>query len=98
MASITWSPRASRDYEAICLELERYSQRAVESFTSELSAALDRLALFPRMGRMVPEYGRDDVREVFVMRYRVMHQVVDDSVEILMIQHGSRRLRDFSPP
>ena len=36
-------------------------------------ASVDRLELFPRSGRMVPEIGDEAIREVLYRGYRIMH-------------------------
>ena len=53
---------------------------------------VDALSQFPRLGRVVPEFGRSQLREVFVNRYRVIYRLADDQVEILTIHHGLRPL------
>jgi toxin ParE1/3/4 len=52
--------------------------------------ATERLAIFPRSGRVIPEEGREDSREVFVQNYRIVYQLIDDTVTILAIHHGAR--------
>ena len=43
-------------------------------------------------GRIVPEYGTPDIRELIVGNYRVVYQVTIDDVFILRLIHGARRL------
>jgi plasmid stabilization system protein ParE len=57
--------------------------------------ATERLAVFPRSGRVIPEKGRDDLREVVVQGYRVFYRLVEDSVVILAIHHAARRFPDL---
>jgi toxin ParE1/3/4 len=44
----------------------------------------------PVSGRVVPEVGREDVREVFVRRYRIVYRVADSSVRVLFVFESSR--------
>lgn len=46
----------------------------------------------PRSGRVVPELGRDDIREIFVQSYRIIYRARPDTVEILTVHHGARVL------
>jgi len=46
----------------------------------------------PLAGRVVPELRRDDVREVLVRSYRIVHQVRDDTVVVLTVFEGHRLL------
>ena len=51
----------------------------------------------PRMGRVVPEIARDDVREVFQRTYRIVYRVVDDGIVVLTVFEGHRRLGKLDP-
>ena len=44
---------------------------------------------------MVPEVGRDEIREIIVQSYRIIYRVLPDEVEILTIHHGARLLGDL---
>ena len=55
-------------------------------------AAVDRLETHPMLGRMVPEYGDETVREIIVGNYRVVYQFEESTVGIVAIVHGSRDL------
>ncbi len=61
--------------------------------------AVDQLMRFPRSGRIVPEVGLPDIRELLVQNYRVVYLLRADDIEILTIRHGARPLgsRDLSP-
>ena len=44
------------------------------------------------MGRAVPEFNDEVIREVIVGNYRVIYRVRADAVEILTVFHGARLL------
>ena len=48
----------------------------------------EQAAALPFAGRRVSEYGRDNVREMIKRGYRVS----DDTVEIITVREGHRRL------
>jgi plasmid stabilization system protein ParE len=55
------------------------------------SRILDRapqLAAFPDSGRIVPEIGRVEIREVIEGPYRVIYQKADERLEVLAVIHG----------
>ena len=54
--------------------------------------ASERLADFPESGRIVPEVGREEVREIVVGKYRLMYELLPDEVQIATVIHGSRLL------
>lgn len=50
------------------------------------------LAEQPLRGRAVPEYDRDDVREVRERPYRIIYRVSVDEIQILSVMHERRLL------
>ncbi|MEO1617382.1 MAG: type II toxin-antitoxin system RelE/ParE family toxin [Planctomycetota bacterium] len=68
----------------------RWTERATNQLVAQL---LD----FPSSGSVVPEYGREDIREVFSDSYRIIHQVLPGEVRVLAVIHGSMTLPE-SPP
>ncbi len=94
MAEVTWTTQALDDLEAIYLFISRDAPRYAELFAARVFQATEHLAQFPRSGRVVPELGRDDIREIIVRGYRVVYRVVPNEVEILTVHHGARLLGD----
>jgi len=44
------------------------------------------------MGRIVPEYGNDDIREILYRDYRIIYEIINGEIYIITVIHGSRRL------
>lgn len=55
---------------------------------------LKRAAELPRAGRKIPEWDRDDLREVILGRYRLMYRVHGESIQVLRVAEGHRRFPD----
>jgi plasmid stabilization system protein ParE len=55
------------------------------------------LAQFPELGRIVPEFGDNNIREIVVRSYRVIYRVdhVRGSVEVTRFWHGARGTPDI---
>lgn len=53
--------------------------------------ATQNLSDFPFLGRMVPEIGRREIREIILSPYRIIYKVNEVSCHILSVRH-SRRL------
>ena len=60
-------------------------------------AAVERLRKHPRIGRIVPEYGDANLRELIVGNYRVVYRIRGARVGIVAIVHGSREILRRSP-
>jgi plasmid stabilization system protein ParE len=54
--------------------------------------ATDRLAGFPRSGRIVPELGIANIREIIVGSYRIIYRIQPEDVHLLTVHHGARLL------
>lgn len=48
---------------------------------------------FPKIGRMVPEIGQDNIREIIAKRYRIIYRISGEQIEILTVYEGHRLLR-----
>ena len=56
-----------------------------------------RLAKFPRLGAIVPEYEDESIRELFEHPYRIIYQVRTNHVVILAVVHSARQLPRGTP-
>jgi toxin ParE1/3/4 len=62
------------------------------SFVDRLTRKADLIAITPNSGRVVREYGRDDIREVYEGEYRIIYRVREDRIDILTVRHMARLL------
>ena len=93
MTAIRWSPEAADDLEAIRGYIARNSPHYAHLAVQRIAASIELLASSPRMGRVVPELGDPDVREVMAGPYRVVYRYRYETVEIATIFHGARLFR-----
>ena len=52
----------------------------------------------PRMGRMVPEVSRPEIREIIYRRYRIVYRVDSDPLTVLTVSPCQRQLRHSDVP
>ncbi|WP_052034969.1 type II toxin-antitoxin system RelE/ParE family toxin [Rhodopirellula europaea] len=45
---------------------------------------------FPYSGEVVPEFGREDLREVLPGNYRIIYRVAELRVDVLAVFHSAR--------
>jgi toxin ParE1/3/4 len=90
---VIWSIPARNDlkqiYEYIAKDSKYYATNVVENIVSKA----ENLDEFPEIGRVVPEIGDENVRELIIYSYRLIYEVVPNDAQILAIIHGKR---DFS--
>lgn len=97
MATVTWSPQARKDLEAISDYYREESPLYAERFEEQVFEATRRLELFPRSGRAIPEAEDDQLREVIYRGYRIMYYADTDDTEVLILTvlHSSRQFGGF---
>jgi len=89
---IVWSPLALDRVEDIARYIADDNPDAAVRWVDDLFATVERLADFPRSGRMVPEVGSSRIRELIFGTYRVIYSV-KDQVDVLTVRRSSQLLR-----
>lgn len=87
---VVWSPRAIDDVQAIAAYIAEDSVAYAKSVAQKIVASTRRLANFPMSGRVVPEFGQENIREVFAYSYRIIYRVEGETVTIAAVVHGKR--------
>lgn len=95
MIPILWSPQALRDLESVREYIARDSALYADLVVRRIVAGVDRLASFPESGRVVPERGDPQIREVIVRPYRIVYRRQAAEVEIVTVFRASRLLPDL---
>ena len=88
---ILWTDAALNQLEAIRDLLSQTSPDYARRVVERLVKRSEQIAVFPRSGRMVPEYELDEVRQVIESSYRIIYLIKEDQVEVLAVIHTSRR-------
>ena len=89
---IIWSLRATEDLEGIAAYISRDSEQYAKSVVRTILAKTRRLAEYPFIGRVVPEFSDGSIREIFAYNYRIIYRVRDDEIRIAAVIHGKRLL------
>ncbi len=90
---VVWSHEAATDLTDIADYITKDSEFYAASFVREIIDAGRSLRNFAERGRVVPEFGDKDVRELFVKEYRLMYKIEESNVVILGVIHGRRNLK-----
>lgn len=87
---LTWSERAlSQAREATDYIADARPLVALE-WLHDLFERVEALADFPDQGMRLPETDREDIRQLIHEPYRVIYQIREDMVEILLLRHLRR--------
>ena len=88
---LIYAPRASADLQDIIRYIASDSPARALAFGNRLALHARQAAEFPSSGRVVPELGKPDVRELILSSYRIIYRQRSDSlVEILRFWHAAR--------
>ena len=76
-----------RDY--IATDSQYWAAREIEKILAHERT----IGEFPKLGRIVPEYEDEMIREVFEDDYRIVYRIVSDAqIDVLGVIHGARKL------
>lgn len=89
--------QAKADLKAIHDYIARDSTHYAKKVTQELVEKTGVLAELPRLGRVVPELGDDNVRETLAYSYRILYEIrPGDDIVVLAAIHRRRDLENLA--
>lgn len=92
MAAVRWTEQAVDDLEAIVNYIALGSDHYARLLVTDVFAAIERAALFPNAGRIVPEADNSDIREILLGNYRIIYRIKYDAIVIVALYHSARLL------
>ncbi len=87
---IKWTEPAIKSLQAIENYISLDSEYYAKVYVEKIIQQVDKLEDFPSIGRIVPEYKKNDIREILFGNYRIVYHLHSDCVVILNIIHASR--------
>jgi plasmid stabilization system protein ParE len=89
---VAWTEIAAADLEQTWQYIAHDSLMYAASFVQQVRDVSRSLNELSERGRIVPEIGAEDIRELVVGNFRLVYQVAPTRVFILRLIHGARRL------
>ena len=89
---IVWSPLAVARVREVAQYIARDKPGAARNWAEGVFQQVGQLSAFPTSGRVVPELGREDVRELIHGNFRIIYRVEKKAVPVLTVRHGKRLL------
>jgi plasmid stabilization system protein ParE len=90
---IRWSPKAAHQLETIVQYIAQDSERYASIFARRILQTVRSIPAYPVAGRVVPEYGDQNLREKIHQGYRIVCRLTPHAVEIVAICHGARLIQ-----
>ena len=93
--TVKWTKSAISDLEEVAEFIARDSRFYATAVVREAQKAARSLRVAADRGRIVPESGSSDIRELFLWKYRLIYKVTSKYVYILAFIHGARDLESL---
>ena len=94
-SEIYWTLQARDDLRAIRAHIARDAPATASAYVRAVRNSVERLRRFPKSGQVVPEIGREEIREIFHGSYRLIYRVSHKRLEMLAVFHSAQVLRDM---
>lgn len=89
---VIWTPRAQQRLQDLHDHIAEDQPVNASRWMARVLSRGEQIGDQPRSGRIVPEYQRETVREVFEGDYRIIYRVRSQQVDVLSVRHGARPL------
>jgi plasmid stabilization system protein ParE len=87
--NVHWTDTAEAHLDAIHAYIAQNSREYARRTVDRLTRRSEQIGRFPLSGRKVPEFEKEQIREVFEGPYRIIYHIKPDQVDILAVIHGS---------
>lgn len=96
MAKISWSNLALDDLRDIFDYVAQDSERYADRLMDKIIRRVDMLTVFPKMGRVVPEFEDEKIRELIEGNYRIIYKInPEGNIGIARVHHSTRNLEEL---
>ncbi|MGY4535652.1 toxin ParE1/3/4 [Mucilaginibacter sp. UYNi724] len=93
MVEVNWTPLALEDLQAIYDYIAKDSIMYAGRFVDKLVTKVDILEDHPKLGRVVPEFENETIRELIDGSYRIIYKILSVyEIAIVRVHHSSRLL------
>ena len=89
---ILWSETALIRADDISNFIAEDSLKEAIKWLKQLFIEVDRFEIFPELGRLVPNFNDEYLREIIFGNYRIIYEVNNNAIEILTIWHSRKPL------
>ena len=87
---VYWTDTARGHLDGIYHYIAQNSPEYALQTVDRLTRRSEQIALFPMSRRVVPEFEKEQIREVIEKPYRVIYHLRPDRIDILAVLHGAQ--------
>ena len=92
MVNVIWSELSIEDlrsiFDYISIDSPYYAGIQIDRIVNRTEQLIE----FPQSGRVVPEFNNESLRELIEGNYRIVYQLVNETVEIVRIHHAAKKI------
>ncbi len=92
MDKVIWSNNALSDLTEIAEFIEKDSPTYAQITVQKIYYKVFILETHPRIGRVVPEHGDENLRELIEGNYRIIYELANSEIQILAVHHSAKNL------
>jgi len=95
---IVFTQPAIGDLQGLVAYIARDNPQAAEQFGYQIIAKAESLVASPLLGRVVPEFKSENIREIIHGPYRIVYRVREELtlIEVLRVWHAARGIPQFN--
>lgn len=94
MVQVRWLKEAKLDLQGIYNFIARDSRKYARLQVERLKERTQILYTHPQSGRIVPEMGDENIRELILGNYRIVYRILSiNLIHILLVHHSARDLK-----
>ena len=92
VTKIIWTETGISSLENIIDFISKDSEYYASNFCKKVIQFIETLKSFPEIGRIVPEYNIDELRELIYQNYRIIYKISKKNINIVYIGHCTKLL------
>lgn len=89
---VVWTPKSRTRLQQIHDYIALDNPTAAKNLVATLIQQITTIADQPYAGTRVKEYQRDNIRELYNGRYRLIYRIRNNAVEVLTVRHSARQM------
>ena len=90
---VVWTEPAFNQLKSIHKYISQTSVEYADRMVDRITRRSVQIAEHPLSGRVVPEFGSGQVREIIERPYRIIYHILPDQIEVLSVLHGAQDLK-----
>ncbi|HJX17640.1 MAG TPA: type II toxin-antitoxin system RelE/ParE family toxin [Acidiferrobacterales bacterium] len=91
---VHWTDRAKQRLKLIHDHIAKDAPLVAPSVIERLVRRSLQIGEFPHSGRKVPEYQREEMREILEHPYRILYRIKSDRIDVITVMHYRQLLPD----